>query len=68
MIARSGLSAESLQVLTAAANRLGSEDGLEGVTDGAQELQLRLAEAVHDMHRPGGCRLRQVGVVIERFD
>ena len=45
MIARSGLSAESLQVLTKAAERLGSEDGLEGVTDSSQELQLRMSEA-----------------------
>ena len=41
MIQRSNLSAESLQVLSKAANRLGSEDGLDGVTDSAQELQLR---------------------------
>ena len=46
MIERSGLAAESLQVLTQAAERLGSEDGLEGVTDSSQELQLRMSEAV----------------------
>ena len=45
MVERSGLAAESLQALTEAAKRAGSEDGLEGVTDAAQELQLRLAEA-----------------------
>ena len=41
MIQRSGIMAESLQVLTKAAERLGSEDGLEGVTDSSQELQIR---------------------------
>ena len=46
MIQRSGLAATSLQVLTTAAERLGSEDGLEGVTDSSQELQLRMADAV----------------------
>ena len=46
MIQRSGLAAGSLQVLSKAAERLGSEDGLEGVTDSSQELQLkRLSEA-----------------------
>ena len=44
MIERSGLAAESLQTLTEAAKRAGSEDGLEGVTDSAQELQLQLGE------------------------
>ena len=48
MIERSNLAAETLQVLTIAANKLGSEDGLDGVTDGAQELGLRLAEAATD--------------------
>ena len=52
MIQRSNLSAESLQVLSKAANVLGSEDGLDGVTDSAQELQLRLAEASQDASGP----------------
>ena len=33
-----------MQKLAEAANRAGSEDGLEGVTDTAQELQLQLGE------------------------
>ena len=44
MVERSRISAESLQLLTEAANRAGSEDGLEGITDSAQELQLQLGE------------------------
>ena len=44
MIERSHLSAEGLQSLAEAAKRAGSEDGLEGVTDASQELQLQLGE------------------------
>ena len=44
MVERSRIGAESLQILAEAANRAGSEDGLEGVTDSAQELQLQLGE------------------------
>ena len=59
---RSGLAAESLQVLSEAARRLGSEDGLEGVTDGAQELQLRLAEAVQDGTGPAVEAFEKLGL------
>ena len=44
MVERSRIGAESLQLLAAAAKAAGSEDGLEGVTDTAQELQLQLGE------------------------
>ena len=44
MIERSRIGGEALQKLAEAANRAGSEDGLEGVTDTAQELQLQLGE------------------------
>ena len=44
MIERSRISAESLQLLAEAAKRAGSEDGLEGVVDTSQELQLQLGE------------------------
>ena len=44
MIERSRIGGEALQQLAEAANRAGSEDGLEGVTDTAQELQLQLGE------------------------
>ena len=44
MIERSRIGAESLQILAEAAKRAGSEDGLEGITDSAQELQLQLGE------------------------
>ena len=62
MIARSGLTAESLQVLSEAARQLGSEDGLDGVTDGAQELQLRLAEAVQDGTGPAVAAFEKLGL------
>ena len=41
---------------------LGSEDGLEGVTDGAQELQLRLAEAVQDGTGPAVAAFDKLGL------
>ena len=44
MIQRSRFAAESLQVLSEAAVRAGSEDGLEAIVDTAQELQLQLGE------------------------
>ena len=44
MIERSRIGAESLQVLAEAARRAGSEDGLEGIVDTSQELQLQLGE------------------------
>lgn len=44
MIERSRIGAEALQVLAEAAERAGSEDGLEGVVDTSQELQLQLGE------------------------
>ena len=43
-IERSRFAAESLQLLAEAAQRAGSEDGLEAVVDSAQELQLQLGE------------------------
>ena len=44
MVERSRIAAESLQVLSEAATRAGSEDGLEAIVDSAQELQLQLGE------------------------
>ena len=62
MIQQSGLSAESLQVLGEAAQRLGSKDGLDGVTDSAQELQLRLAEASQDATGPAVAAFEKLGL------
>ena len=62
MIARSGIAGESLQVLAESAKRAGSEDGLEGVTDGSQELQLRLAELVQDGTGPAGAAFDKLGL------
>ena len=67
MIARSGLAGESLQVLTRAANALGSQDGLEAVTDGAQELQLRLAEAVQDGTGPAVAAFEKLGIATQEL-
>jgi len=44
MIQRSRFGAETLQALAEAAKRAGSEDGLEGIVDTSQELQLQLGE------------------------
>ena len=44
MVERSRIAAESLQLLARAAERAGSEDGLEGIVDTSQELQLQLGE------------------------
>ena len=65
MTARSGLTTTGLQLLTAAANKAGSEDGLEGVTDSAQELQLRLAEVVQDGTGPAGEAFKKLGLSAE---
>ena len=65
MIARSGIAGESLQVLAESAKRAGSEDGLEGVTDGSQELQLRLAELVQDGTGPAGAAFDKLGLSSE---
>ena len=62
MIERSNLSAETLQVMAIAAQRLGSEDGLEGVTDSAQELQLRLSEVVLDGTGPAVAAFERLGL------
>ena len=62
MIQQSNLSAESLQVLGEAASRLGSKDGLDGVTDSAQELQLRLAEASQDATGPAVAAFEKLGL------
>ena len=43
-IERSRIGAESLQLLAEAAERAGSEDGLEAIVDSSQELQLQLGE------------------------
>ena len=43
-IERSRIGAEALQLLAEAAERAGSEDGLEGIVDSSQELQLQLGE------------------------
>ena len=44
LVERSRIAAEALQVLGEAAVRAGSDDGLEAITDSAQELQLQLGE------------------------
>ena len=44
LVERSHIAAEALQVLAEAAVRAGSDDGLEAITDSAQELQLQLGE------------------------
>ena len=62
MVERSGLASDSLQLLAAAAERAGSEDGLEGVTDSAQELQLRLAEVVQDGTGPAKEAFEKLGI------
>ena len=59
MVERSGLASDSLQLLAKAAEVAGSEDGLEGVTDSAQELQLRLAEVVQDGTGPAAEAFRR---------
>ena len=67
MIQRSGIAGESLQVLARAAKELGSEDGLEGVVDGAQELQLRLAEAVQDGTGPAVAAFEKLGLASQEL-
>ena len=62
MIARAGIGGEQLQVLAESAKRAGSEDGLEGVTDSSQELQLRLAELVQDGTGPAGAAFDKLGL------
>ena len=62
MVERSGLASDSLQLLAKAAEVAGSEDGLEGVTDSAQELQLRLAEVVQDGTGPAGEAFKKLGI------
>ena len=44
LIERSRIGAEALQVLAETATRAGSDDGLEAITEAAQELQLQLGE------------------------
>ena len=62
MVERSGLASDSLQLLAAAAEKAGSEDGMEGVTDSAQELQLRLAEVVQDGTGPAKEAFEKLGI------
>ena len=62
MIERSGIASDSLQLLAKAAEVAGSEDGLEGVTDSAQELQLRLAEVVQDGTGPAKEAFEKLGI------
>ena len=62
MVERSGLASDSLQLLAKAAEVAGSEDGLEGVTDSAQELQLRLAEVVQDGTGPAKEAFEKLGI------
>ena len=65
MVERSGLASDSLQLLAKAAEVAGSEDGLEGVTDSAQELQLRLAEVVQDGTGPAVEAFKKLGLSAE---
>ena len=67
MVERSGIAAEQLQILTKAAERAGSEDGLEGVTDASQELQLRLAEVVQDGTGPAVAAFEKLGLSSEEL-
>ena len=62
MIERSGIAGEKLQILAEAAKRAGSEDGLDGVTDSSQELQLRLAEVVQDGTGPAAAAFEKLGL------
>ena len=59
---RSRIAAESLQVLSEAAKRAGSEDGLEGIVDTAQELQLQLGEIALAGDSRAGPALRSLGL------
>ena len=48
---RTGIAKDELHVLRNVAERLGSEDGLEGITDSAQELALRLQDMTDSGYR-----------------
>ena len=65
MVERSGIASDNLQLLAKAAEVAGSEDGLEGVTDSAQELQLRLAEVVQDGTGPAVEAFKKLGLSAE---
>ena len=67
MIERSGIAGESLQVLSRAATELGSQDGLDGVADSSQELQLRLAEVVQDGTGPAVAAFQKLGLSAEEL-
>ena len=62
--ARTGMAKDELHVLRNVAEKLGSEDGLEGVTDSAQELSLRLQEVTKDGFRTDEA-LHQIGLTSE---
>ena len=67
MVERSRIGAESLQVLAEAATRAGSEDGLEGVVDSAQELQLQLGELALTGAARAEDALLSLGLVSEKL-
>ena len=63
MVERSGLASDSLQLLAKPLlKRQGRKTVLEGVTDSAQELQLRLAEVVQDGTGPAAEAFRKLGI------
>ena len=66
MVERSGLASDSLQLLAKAAEVAGSEDGLEGVTDSAQELQLRLGGGGARRDGSGSRGVRKAGPIWRR--
>lgn len=49
--ARTGIARDELHLLRNVAERLGSEDGLEGIVDSAQELALRLNDLTEEGYR-----------------
>ena len=58
---RIGIATAELDTLRKVAERLGSEDGLEGITDSAQELSLRLQDMTKDGYRADAA-LNQIGL------
>ena len=66
-VERSQLAAGELEVLRRQAERLGSEDGLEGVTDVLQEFSLRAAEFQATGAGPAADAIKALGLNIEEL-
>ena len=64
--ARTGMAKDELHILRNVAEKLGSEDGLEGVTDSAQELALRLQDMTKDGYRADAA-LAELGLQGEKL-